>query len=129
MIALLFAVTLSAHGAHGTPDDIPACADLNPRHPISTEKRFRTSTMQNTAWLWLRGYQIFISRANGSTCTMFPSCSRYAMQAFRREGPLLGFWMTAARLMSSHNDPAYQLCSVGDQVLQYDPPKEDAWWR
>jgi hypothetical protein len=122
MIALLLTISM----AHA---DIPECRELSAQHSQSEATTVRTGTVQNTAWLWLRGYQIFISPADGATCTMFPSCSRYAMQAFQREGPLVGFWMTAARLMTHHDDSYYELCTVGKRLYRYDPPLEDTWWR
>jgi putative component of membrane protein insertase Oxa1/YidC/SpoIIIJ protein YidD len=129
MLTIFVVLVFSAHGADATTGDLPHCADLSsPVAPAAQENHFRTSTVQNTAWLWLRTYQLVISRANGSTCAMFPSCSRYAMQAFRKEGPLLGYWLTAARLMSPHKDRSYRRCVVDGAVFLFDPPEEDIWW-
>jgi putative component of membrane protein insertase Oxa1/YidC/SpoIIIJ protein YidD len=60
---------------------------------------------------------------------MYPSCSRYAMQAVAQEGPIRGTWLSAARVLHSHNDPADPICLIGRRTFRYHPPEVDAWWR
>ena len=129
----MLALLLSLHLAHADPDtatvELPLCREMTVGVESSLSTPRPTGLVQATAWLWLRGYQLLISPADGATCTMFPTCSQYAIESFGREGPLIGLWMTAARLMNHHDDPHYERCTLGDRVYRYDPPEEDAWWR
>ncbi|MDR2387576.1 MAG: membrane protein insertion efficiency factor YidD [Deltaproteobacteria bacterium] len=47
----------------------------------------------------LKFYQGFISPLKPPTCRFYPSCSTYAILAFRRHGFLLGFWLSLKRLL------------------------------
>jgi len=128
MIALLFSI----HFAQAAPvyeAELPRCVEVAGESMSPTAPARPTGTVQATAWLWLRGYQRLISPADGATCTMYPTCSQYGIESFRREGPLMGLWMTAARLMTHHDDPHYERCTLGDRVYRYAPPEEDIWWR
>ena len=49
-------------------------------------------------WTW----QKVISPADGARCQMYPTCSEYAYQAFKKHGLIVGSWMTADRLMRDH---------------------------
>lgn len=50
----------------------------------------------------IRLYQRLISPLLGPRCRFHPSCSRYAIEAFRRHGSLRGGWLTARRLCRCH---------------------------
>lgn len=50
----------------------------------------------------IKFYQYCISPFTPSTCRYTPTCSQYALQAFRKHGPLKGFWLTLKRLLSCH---------------------------
>lgn len=47
----------------------------------------------------IRGYQLLISPFFGRRCRFYPTCSQYAIQAFRKKGFIKGFFMTAWRLL------------------------------
>lgn len=47
----------------------------------------------------IRFYQIAISPLFPSCCRFFPTCSCYAMQAFKKYGPLKGMIMSSARIL------------------------------
>ncbi len=49
------------------------------------------------AWT-VRGYQRLISRYTPSVCRFEPTCSHYAVTAFRRHGPLRGLALAAWRV-------------------------------
>lgn len=117
-------------GAEGL-GTIPPCVPVAdpPQHPERHERHERVGLFRDTAWLFLRAYQIGVSPGDGDRCGLSPSCSDYTAQAVRRDGVLLGGWLGAARILSSHRDPDLPLCTDGGRVLRRDPPQEGAFWR
>jgi len=56
---------------------------------------------------WLLTLPIYFYRACISpmfppTCRFTPTCSRYAIEALRRHGPVKGLWLTLKRLSRCH---------------------------
>lgn len=47
-------------------------------------------------------YQICISPYKPPTCRFTPTCSEYALQAFRKWGPFKGLYLTVRRLLRCH---------------------------
>ena len=62
-------------------------------------------------------------------CRYLPSCSAYTWQAVKRNGPVLGGWLGAARIMANHRDPNLALCTDGRRLLRVDLPEEGEFWR
>lgn len=52
--------------------------------------------------LLIRAYQLVISPWLGPKCRFTPTCSEYGIQAFKKYGPIKGFWLTAKRLGKCH---------------------------
>jgi putative membrane protein insertion efficiency factor len=52
--------------------------------------------------LLIKIYQWGISPFLPSSCRFTPSCSQYGLEAFRKYGPVKGFWLTAKRLLRCH---------------------------
>jgi len=52
--------------------------------------------------LLIRIYQLTISPLLGPRCRFYPSCSRYAYEAFRVHGALRGAMLTTRRLLRCH---------------------------
>ena len=50
----------------------------------------------------IKFYQYCISPFIPRACRYTPSCSVYAVEAFRKHGPFKGFYLTAKRIMSCH---------------------------
>ena len=50
----------------------------------------------------IRLYQWVISPFIGSCCRFEPSCSEYAIDAFKTYSPVKAFYLTAKRLLSCH---------------------------
>ncbi len=50
----------------------------------------------------IRSYQLVIRPMLGQHCRFVPSCSQYALQAFRYYGPLQALWFTLRRLLRCH---------------------------
>ena len=79
----------------------------------------------------MRFYQKYLSGADGDRCPMHPSCSSYGIQAVKKHGPLLGYFMACDRLMRCGRDEKY----IGQPIMKdgkqkiYDPiSNNDFWW-
>ena len=47
-------------------------------------------------------YRQFISPFTPAACRFTPTCSQYALEAFRKYGPLIGFWLSLKRILRCH---------------------------
>jgi hypothetical protein len=72
------------------------------------------------SWM-IRLYQKYISPTNDSRCPMHPSCSEFAIQALRDEGPK-GLVMIFDRLLRCGRDlEDYPIVIQRGHILHYDP--------
>lgn len=55
-----------------------------------------------TLILLIRFYQICISPLKPPTCRFTPTCSQYTLEAFRKYGPIKGFWLGLKRILRCH---------------------------
>lgn len=49
--------------------------------------------------LLIRLYQLIISPWLGPSCRFTPTCSHYGIEAFKKYGPVKGFWLTMKRIL------------------------------
>ncbi|MBI3127742.1 MAG: membrane protein insertion efficiency factor YidD [Candidatus Tectomicrobia bacterium] len=54
------------------------------------------------AIILIRGYQLLISPLLPGHCRFEPTCSRYAMEAFRRHPPHRALWLALRRIGRCH---------------------------
>ncbi|MEO7523304.1 MAG: membrane protein insertion efficiency factor YidD [Ferruginibacter sp.] len=47
-------------------------------------------------------YQWILSPLLGPKCRFTPSCSNYALEAFKKYGPIKGFWLSLKRIGRCH---------------------------
>ena len=52
--------------------------------------------------LLIRFYQLVISPWLGPKCRYTPTCSQYALEAFKKHGPFRGFWLALKRIGRCH---------------------------
>lgn len=52
--------------------------------------------------LLVRMYQVTLGPLMGGHCRFVPTCSEYAVEAYRVHGPLRGTWLTARRVLRCH---------------------------
>jgi putative membrane protein insertion efficiency factor len=52
--------------------------------------------------LLIKLYQWIISPILGPKCRFTPTCSTYALQAFKKYGPIKGFWLAFKRIIRCH---------------------------
>lgn len=50
----------------------------------------------------IRFYQIGISPLLGPSCRFTPTCSQYAIEVIRRDGPVRGVWRAVKRILRCH---------------------------
>lgn len=50
----------------------------------------------------IKFYRVCISPYKPPTCRFTPTCSEYALQAFRKWGPFKGLYLTVRRLLRCH---------------------------
>ena len=68
--------------------------------------------------LLVRFYQICISPLKPPSCRFTPTCSSYSLQAFRKHGPIKGFFLTVRRIARCHPlggsgyDPVPDDCTI-----------------
>jgi uncharacterized protein len=77
-------------------------------------------------------FRKFLSGADGDRCSMHPSCSAYSLEAFKRNGPLAGYFMTCDRLLRCGRDEKKTSppVNVGGSTKTYDPvSNNDFWWK
>lgn len=74
-------------------------------------------------------YRTVLSPLDGKRCDMAPTCSLYAQQAFREEGPLLGFILTADRLLHEGDErPRTTYYVLRGQRFYRDPLSANTYW-
>lgn len=76
----------------------------------------------------VRGYQVGISPADGASCSMYPTCSGYAMLSLRKHGPVTGFVMTSERVMRNHGGEQYPPIEKFDRWRLHDPVEANDYW-
>ena len=54
------------------------------------------------AVLLIKFYQLFISPLTPPSCRYTPTCSQYALEAFKKHGPVKGLYLTVHRLLRCH---------------------------
>ncbi len=52
--------------------------------------------------LLIKLYQYVLSPAIGPKCRYTPTCSNYALEAFKKYGLIKGFWLSLKRISSCH---------------------------
>ncbi len=50
----------------------------------------------------VRFYQKYISPLKGPTCRFYPTCSQYAIEAFKKYGALKGSYLAVRRILKCH---------------------------
>jgi uncharacterized protein len=69
----------------------------------STKKGWGLSVILSLPFIGLiRLYQLIISPWLGPKCRFTPTCSQYGIEAFKKHGPIKGFWLTLKRVSRCH---------------------------
>lgn len=138
VLCLLLAMSASAPlcaepwGPWSVLDEAPVLFTAADREaPTAPPKEPQVQPIAATPFLWsIRFYQKFITHVDGDRCPMYPTCSVYSIQAFKKHGPVIGIVMTADRLMHELDEQRHvPLIQVGNR-LRFDDPlsHNDFWW-
>lgn len=76
----------------------------------------------------VRFYQVGISPADGASCSMYPTCSGYAVLSLRKHGPVTGFVMTSERVMRNHSGQQYPSIEKFGHWRLHDPVEANDYW-
>jgi putative component of membrane protein insertase Oxa1/YidC/SpoIIIJ protein YidD len=96
------------------------------------EKPAKDRLGENPFVLPIRFFQQYLSGADGDPCSMYPSCSRYALDAVEKHGGVIGWIMICDRLMRCGRDEVSHSPSIQIQqrFFPYDPVENnDFWWQ
>ncbi len=75
-------------------------------------------------------YRKYISPVIGDRCPMYPSCSHYSTEAFRKHGTIMGIIMTCDRLTRCGRDETKlsNAVIVDGEKYSYDPVDHNDFW-
>jgi len=79
----------------------------------------------------IKFFRKYISPVDGNRCPMYPSCSKYCLEAAQKHGLLMGWVMSCDRLVRCGRDELKlsPTVLVNDAKLSYDPlTNNDFWW-
>ncbi|MBQ6311369.1 MAG: membrane protein insertion efficiency factor YidD [Bacteroidales bacterium] len=94
--------------AENTPDTAaPKAEDSEPEKESSQKKgngflRVVKNILSFPFVILIKFYQVCISPLKPATCRFTPTCSQYAIIAFRKYGPFKGFYLAAKRILRCH---------------------------
>lgn len=126
-LLLLVAVLCAGFGPFAGPG-APVTQDARPER-THIERHLPSS---HFLYLGYRFYQGFVSPMDGPRCAHYPTCSRYAMEAVRRRGTLLGMLLTLDRLLLGPRSSRLRTLPIlrrpGDRPRFYHPLEAETWW-
>lgn len=78
----------------------------------------------------VKGFQKLISPVDGDRCNMYPTCSAYSVDAFRKHGTIKGLLLTVDRLLHEPDEHDFAPIIIKHGVYRYYDPVErnDFWW-
>jgi len=80
----------------------------------------------------IKFYRNYISGADSNRCSMYPSCSQYCIETFKKHGLFLGWIMCSDRLLRCGRDETKLSVPVwiNDEKHSFDPVNNnDFWWQ
>lgn len=87
---------------------------------------------QSTFFVYpLNFYKKYVSGADGDRCPMYPGCSSYCAEAFKKHGALMGWIMTCDRLLRCGRDELRLSAPIliDGETRCHDPvSNNDFWW-
>jgi hypothetical protein len=125
--------------ALGAPAEMKAPGEGSSRRPplgsrvapdyLAFARRPGASATAAPFTLLLEFYRLAISPVDGDRCDMAPTCSLYARQAFQDHGGVLGFLLTADRLLHEADErPLVRSYTLGREKYYVDPLRANTYW-
>lgn len=106
------ATNSTASDDNSSSDDACAASHYSARNSCTTSQP--TGGFWKKIWRGVKGvlsfpfvllikfYQVCISPLKPASCRFTPTCSQYAIEAFRKYGPLKGFYLASKRILRCH---------------------------
>jgi len=77
----------------------------------------------------VRFFQKVISPVDGDRCTMAPTCSHFGLQAIEKHGALIGFMMTADRIVHEYEEQRFVPARWNGSSYRFlDPVENNDFW-
>ncbi len=113
---------------------IALLVSLSPFTALGQEDNVGAPPQADDGGFFSAGVDVFrrqISPIDGDRCPMYPSCSRYSLDAVDKHGLLMGWIMTCDRLLRCGRDELSLSppVIVDDERRCYDPVKDNDFWR
>jgi putative membrane protein insertion efficiency factor len=99
---------------------------------LAQEKAKKPPTFSSPALIPVKFYQKFLSGVDGNRCPMYPTCSRFCIEAVQKHGLFKGWIMTCDRLIRCGRDEIQvsQKIWLNGKAHCYDPvDANDFWWK
>ena len=116
---------LSATGFTQSMQEIEAVRHLNHQHEHQHDWSSYLKKSESEFQLLFSGmfltYKSFLSSQDASNCSFYPSCSVYAIEAVRKQGPIVGIINTFDRLSRCNGMSPELYPRHPDTHLLYDP--------
>ena len=120
---ILFPFTTLVHAS-----DLKGPWDKNNSQTISQKQ---VDEKVNPLRALVESYSTYISQIDGKNCPMYPNCSKYSVQCFKKHGFFTGWMMTCDRLFRCGRDELRLSPEiiVNGKLKCYDPlENNDFWW-
>lgn len=129
-VLIWLAAAAPAQAADGfSPWDFsrPAASSVSKNHAGTTDPASPPARALEGAFRLFRDY---VSAVDGDRCSMYPTCSQYAVEAVRKHGFFAGWLMAADRLIHEWDESGLAPQVVTDkETRSYDPvSSNDFWW-
>jgi len=116
----------TGEAASGHKDHLERWSGTYREHPVKA-----TNPVSIPARWLIRIFQRYISPVDGASCSFYPSCSSYGLQAIEKHGVLIGIPMATERIIRNHhpNNPArYPVSEIGRHFYYLDPVEANDFW-
>jgi putative component of membrane protein insertase Oxa1/YidC/SpoIIIJ protein YidD len=99
--------------------------------PETTHKSYYSPSTPGIVFdFYVSLFQRYISPVDGARCQLYPTCSQYARLSLKKHGGVLGFIMSADRLMRDNAGVSryHPLVSHYNHLYYYDPLEANDFW-
>lgn len=124
-----FGENVAMRGPHVGSSRRPPLQSGGPPDYLSIVRRPADAAVATPFTGLLDFYRRVISPVDGDRCDMAPTCSLYAQQAFKEHGAVLGFLLTADRLLHEADErPLVRTYVQAGQKYYVDPLDANVYW-
>jgi len=100
-----------------------------PKLKVTSTQPAEYSAPAQAGLMLIRGFQTYISPADGPRSPSYPTGSQYGRQVLQEEGLFWGVLMTSDRLFHEADVPLGPMIDLHQRLRFYDPPLFNRYWR